>query len=221
MKRLFSIILIEIFCISIMAQSWDFLKHEMHLNSRYISYQNGEVRIPVVLQEVVQSPEGYLPIEAIPDWVWHSDTLNLELNTLYIHGHMYVSVKKINNMYYNINGYIFSASSHYKCYVDTFKNIRLSQPIYEEYKMGRTCYNVGSVFISIGLPLAFAGSIMMFVAKPNQPNQSNLITAGSVLLGVGGTFVSVSIPLLCFGDHMKRQANWNYKLHKEMLPEHK
>lgn len=35
--------------------------------------------------------------------------------------------------------------------------------------------------------------------------------AGDALLGIGGTLVSISLPLLCFGDATKREANVDYE----------
>ena len=35
--------------------------------------------------------------------------------------------------------------------------------------------------------------------------------AGDALLGIGGTLVSISLPLLCFGDAAKREANVDYE----------
>lgn len=40
---------------------------------------------------------------------------------------------------------------------------------------------------------------------------NRLMKAGDALLGIGGTLVSISLPLLCFGDAAKREANVDYE----------
>lgn len=83
-------------------------------------------------------------------------------------------------------------------------------PILEEYRFGRRCYKGGCATISIGAPMAFVGGILMATAGKS----TDQLLAGQVLLGVGCSLVSVSIPLLSFGDHMKREANWHYRMQK-------
>ena len=40
---------------------------------------------------------------------------------------------------------------------------------------------------------------------------NRLMKADDALLGIGGTLVSISLPLLCFGDAAKREANVDYE----------
>ena len=40
---------------------------------------------------------------------------------------------------------------------------------------------------------------------------NRLMKGGDALLGIGGTLVSISLPLLCFGDAAKREANVDYE----------
>lgn len=66
------------------------------------------------------------------------------------------------------------------------------------YKIGRNCFISGQVFISLGAVLSAAGGICYMNGNWE---------AGGMLCGVGGSFIGISIPLLCFGDHIKRECN--------------
>lgn len=66
------------------------------------------------------------------------------------------------------------------------------------YQIGRNCFISGQVFISLGAVLSAAGGICYM---------TGYWEAGGVLCGVGGSFIGISIPLLCFGDHIKRECN--------------
>ena len=109
-----------------------------------------------------------------------------------------------------------------------YKNIYIPSPIAEEYKFGVKCYRGGCITISIGVPLALVGGILMGTATSTREgakyisgkavktvetyvNQPQMV-AGDVLLGFGCSLVAISIPLLTFGDHMKREANWKYRM---------
>lgn len=37
----------------------------------------------------------------------------------------------------------------------------------------------------------------------------------NILMGVGASFVSVTIPLFCFGNHIKRESNMTYNLYRD------
>jgi len=101
-----------------------------------------------------------------------------------------------------------------------YNSTYLPAPIVEEYKFGVKCFKTGGVFITIGAPMAFIGGILWGCATETNKNgqvtvNNGLLVAGEVLVGIGASMVSVSIPLLSFGDHMKRDANWQYRLQKK------
>lgn len=75
------------------------------------------------------------------------------------------------------------------------------------YDQGRVCFNTGVAFISIGALFMVPGTLFsLFGSTP----KSKRIGAG--LLYTGSTLVSVSVPLLCFGDHIKKDANMAYEV---------
>ena len=83
--------------------------------------------------------------------------------------------------------------------------MKIPTPIYERYMFGHTLMKAGWINFSIGTTLTVVGGILCGVGAKN--NNLNEIIASDVLLGVGGTIFGVSIPLLCFGDNTKREAN--------------
>jgi len=97
---------------------------------------------------------------------------------------------------------------------------QVSAPVFEEYRFGRRCYNAGCVLISVGAPLSFIGGILLGCSmKADSKGQvyvsdQSAFIAGEVFVCIGAPMVSVSVPLLCFGDHMKREANWHYRMQK-------
>lgn len=91
-----------------------------------------------------------------------------------------------------------------------YQSTYLPTPVYEEYKFGRKCYRTGSAFITLGSIMAVAGGICYLASGGNQTAK----TAGEVLFVMGDVCITVSVPLLCFGDHMKREANWKYRMLK-------
>ena len=94
------------------------------------------------------------------------------------------------------------------------KNYDLSEviipkPIYNRYIFGHQLMKAGWIDFGIGLGVATIGGILL-AAKDGQTIPQ--IKAGDALLGIGGTLLSVSIPLLCFGDDAKREANVDYEI---------
>lgn len=88
--------------------------------------------------------------------------------------------------------------------------------VYERYKFGNRLTTAGSVLISFGLFTAAIGGIFlcseMLYGNNNKSNPSNIHIASVAMIAVGGTFVGISLPLLCFGDAAKREANVNYDM---------
>ncbi len=114
-------------------------------------------------------------------------------------------------------------SSVYRTYGTSDAEIResvsipLQAPIYEEYMMGSRCVKAGAAFITVGAAMSLIGGIVMATVRPETSSKGTtaINPAGIALISVGGTFITISLPLLTFGDHMKRDANWNYRLHKD------
>lgn len=89
----------------------------------------------------------------------------------------------------------------------TTETIQIPKVIYDEYILGKQLSKAGVPIISIGLPICIIGTIFACNTEPTKQ------AAGVALLGVGSSLVSISIPLLCFGDHLKRTANKDYILY--------
>ena len=83
----------------------------------------------------------------------------------------------------------------------------LPKVIYDEYMLGRRLTKAGIVTLSVSVPLSVIG-----VACACSPNPKTNI-AGLSMIGIGSAIFSCSIPLLCFGDHLKRTANKDYTLY--------
>lgn len=185
MKKTIIILLLSLTATLSMAQSWDYLKKDLSLNKKNVTTVNDSIKTPI-----------------------YSTTPKRVFKGNFFGGDEY-------ELQYDIIGYN-------KTFVPS--------PVVEEYKFGVSCYKGGCVTISIGAPLALAGGILMGTATTtkkvttrvagksitttetsvNQPQ----MTAGEVLLGFGCSLVAVSIPLLTFGDHMKREANWQHRLQR-------
>lgn len=110
---------------------------------------------------------------------------------------------KSGNWLLDLNGSTRELVVHHSAY----ETVQLPEVIYDEYMLGKQLSTAGIPFISIGLPICIVGTI--FACSTSQSKQ----TAGTALLGIGGTMVSISLPLLCFGDHLKRTANKDYMLY--------
>ena len=88
---------------------------------------------------------------------------------------------------------------------ENMRILKIPAPIYDRYMFGNTLMKAGWINFSIGTGIATIGGILYGVGAKN--NNLNEIKAGGALLAVGGTIIGVSIPLLCFGDNAKREAN--------------
>lgn len=118
----------------------------------------------------------------------------------------YVFIQKYKDIgYFEEDGYYTQLHSV------TLNEIKIPKVIYDEYKMGTSLFKCGKVFVGVGIPLVFSGMLLQ-VHGIKRMNEDAII-ASSVFYGIGGTCVSVSIPLLCWGDHLKRTSNKDYKLY--------
>ncbi len=81
--------------------------------------------------------------------------------------------------------------------------------VYDRYQFGRTLMKAGWVNFGVGLGISAIGSILL-VTNINHNDLQN--KAGYAFNSIGGTLVVVSIPLLCFGDNAKREANVDYEV---------
>lgn len=107
-------------------------------------------------------------------------------------------------------------SKNYSEYIKSYNDQKwLSKAIYMpssavlyNYRIGYNCFKAGQITMGIGVAISFIGA-MCVVGSVKMDNRDNwdACDAGYALLGIGGTFISVSIPLLCFGDHIKRECN--------------
>lgn len=80
-----------------------------------------------------------------------------------------------------------------------------TKSVLSNYHIGHNCFAAGKAMVGVGVPISFIGA-MCLVGGIND-NNYDACTAGYALLGIGGTFISVSVPLMCFGDHIKRECN--------------
>lgn len=88
--------------------------------------------------------------------------------------------------------------------------LKIPTGVYERYRLSNKLMIAGWVDLSVGTGLAIIGGILYGTGLKNQ-NQAEVIS-GSVFLGTGGTLVGFSIPLLCFGDNIKRESNVNCEI---------
>lgn len=86
--------------------------------------------------------------------------------------------------------------------------------IWKDYKIGDNCFKAGVATISIGALSSIVGGIAYGVGVKNH-NIGNIKT-GTYFLSFGSTFIGISIPLLCFGDNMKRTTNREYKMYNAL-----
>lgn len=73
------------------------------------------------------------------------------------------------------------------------------------YKIGQKCYTAGAAIVSVGTLCLVPGILLSAVGSTLDAKQ-----IGYGFLSVSGTLVGISIPLLCFGDHIKRETNMVY-----------
>jgi len=184
MKRIFCIICIVFSCIHAFGQEWDVLKSVVTCKTPGFMCHN-EYRGQYV--DVYKSKQVY------------RDVVNCQ-------------------KYYDYLGFPYTICDTTKVLTGDLETsvliASIPKPIYDDYQFGAELFNSGCVMITVGGLSGIIGGIMYGVGyKYNSRYGQQLITAGVVMMGIGGTFVSVSIPLLCFGDHMKRNVNRDYKLY--------
>ena len=91
-----------------------------------------------------------------------------------------------------------------------------SSAVLYNYRIGYNCFKAGQITMGIGVPISFIGAMCILCGIEGSvvggvvggvKDNNGACIAGYTLLGIGGTFISVSIPLFCFGDHIKRECN--------------
>lgn len=92
-------------------------------------------------------------------------------------------------------------------------NLEVPQVIWNEYQQGRSLYNGGVVTISVGCGLSALGGILYCSAILSPDSSKSAVVGGLVLSYLGSSLIGVSIPLLCWGDHLKRTANKDMELY--------
>lgn len=92
----------------------------------------------------------------------------------------------------------------------------IDKVILDNYLIGDRCYKSGQAIIIIGSIVTFIS--LPFVFYDVKKNENGVIikstSAGIACAAIGGTLISVSLPLLCFGDHIKRETNMIYSVLK-------
>lgn len=84
--------------------------------------------------------------------------------------------------------------------------------VYDDYLIGEKCFNYGKAFIIFGsISTVVGGCVYAIGAKHNKINE---MKTGTGIMCGGSTLIGISIPLLCFGDNMKRATNREYKIYK-------
>ncbi|MBP5319201.1 MAG: hypothetical protein J6Y77_07350 [Paludibacteraceae bacterium] len=95
--------------------------------------------------------------------------------------------------------------------LDGHKNVCMPTPVYEEYKMGFELYKGGFITFGVGAAVGLAGGIC-FLAAGDSKNPTVVRQVGAGLCSVGAFSIAIGVPLICWGDFMKRDANWKFKL---------
>lgn len=107
----------------------------------------------------------------------------------------------------------FSNSSKDKIYnVNTTRHTDVKyipNVVFNRYMYGNRLMKAGWVNFGVGLGIAAVGGLLLVTKDRGQTITQ--IKAGDALMGIGGTLVSISLPLLCFGDAAKREANVDYE----------
>ena len=200
MKRLFSsILLIFTLVINLYAQDWNQIKYDIkHSNFDSIINVSDSQILNLTIKEIKNSTFDWqykrLYIDTVSGEYKHVDQEEFEkykndTNCLFIRQY-----KTMTNLRYE-----------YK-----YSNKSLPTPIYNRYMFGDELMKWGWVNFSFGSALTAVGGIIAGVGTNNGNVKQAQIGYG--LIGVGGTLLSVSLPLLCFGDNAKRQANVDYEM---------
>jgi len=93
-----------------------------------------------------------------------------------------------------------------KKYIEFYpKEIKYEIPktIYDNYMIGTRWINAGVAFMTIGIFTSIIGLCIM----------EDYTEASTTMCAIGGTCISIGIPLICFGDHIKRECNMTYELY--------
>lgn len=85
----------------------------------------------------------------------------------------------------------------------------IPQPIYERYTYGCKLMKAGWCNFGVGLALSIVGGFIY--GNGVDKHDVAQVKAGTALLAGGGTLVSFSLPMLWFGDNMKRETNCLYR----------
>ena len=80
----------------------------------------------------------------------------------------------------------------------------------------RDNYQDGSNLIGAGNAMVVIGSITCFVAGMVYATKNiETYKSAGITMAVGTSILSVSIPLYCFGSHLKRESNMMYQLYRD------
>lgn len=104
----------------------------------------------------------------------------------------------VDTVHYKLNDDTFQASS-----INSSSKILLPKVIYDEYKLGRNLTTAGIICTSIAVPVLIAGIGCFGDYKPQ---------FGAICFGLSSTLIATSIPLYCWGDHLKRNASKDFEL---------
>ena len=89
---------------------------------------------------------------------------------------------------------------------------RFPEFIYNEYEYGCKLLKSGVVTISVGAGVFALGSILYGCGLST--DNANAIQSGLIFTSLGSGLVGVSVPLFCWGDHLKRNANKTLDLYE-------
>lgn len=95
---------------------------------------------------------------------------------------------------------------------DSWYWYRFPEFIYNEYEYGCKLFKSGVVTISVGAGVFALGSILYGCGLST--DNANAIQSGLIFTSLGSGLVGVSVPLFCWGDHLKRNANKTLDLYE-------
>lgn len=140
-----------------------------------------------------------------------NDIINCYNNVNPIYG--YVTKYKITSIFDNDDNEIYRMTPYeVRDIIGYEKKLVMKCPsvIYDNYKIGDRCYKAGwATFISASIMTIVGGIVYGTGIEKNNIESSK---AGVAVLSAGSSLIGISIPLLCFGDHIKRETNMNYEL---------
>lgn len=119
-----------------------------------------------------------------------------------------VSMAFVTKDVYKMKPIQFETGVYYEQELIKGRTVKIPKTLYDRYVMGENLMTAGWITMLVGGMLTISGGIMYNhwnqVGKSEFPNMGK---ASMAFMGVGGTLIGVSIPLLCFGDNAKREAN--------------